>query len=76
MSDYRLTLVDGTLLLRDADGAPHTSRVSDVIADAEALEEAGQPGLARAVLMAMGIWLDQLLARVEVALDGARRADN
>lgn len=75
MSEDRLTLADGTVLLRDADGTPHTARVSEVIADAEALQADGMANEARAYLMALGVWLDQLMARVEVALGqvGERR---
>lgn len=73
----RLTLADGTVLLRDADGAPIVVRVSEALADAAALCARGDAQMARAVLMSMCVWLDQILARVEVALDQAEeRRDN
>jgi len=65
---YRMMLADGTVLLRDSNGTLHTARVSEVIEDAEALRANGLPNEAKAYLLALGIWLEQLLARVEIAL--------
>lgn len=73
----RLTLADGTVLLSDADGSPIAVRVSEILGDAAVLLARGDANMARAVLMSLGVWLDQLLARVEVALGQVEeRRDN